>query len=247
MKRSIILALLIASAAVPATASAQTTVYSSLPLSGPATVQTQAVNDGARQALQEAGGMAGGHGDQVRDAQRRDQAGRQLDARAGVPERPPGRAGRRGARGHRPVQLGRRGVSIPIINEAGVPVISPSNTYIGLTTRRRRARPGRAGQVLPDRRAHLLPHPAQRPRPGRRAGDGDARRRLQARRRRQRPRGLRRRHGEADARLRQAARDEGRVDDRDPQDHATVRLDQGRLHRLHRHHGQRRDPHVQTA
>ncbi len=59
MNRSIILALLIAPAALPATASAQT-IYSSLPLSGAASAQTRAINDGARQALQEAGGMAGG-------------------------------------------------------------------------------------------------------------------------------------------------------------------------------------------
>src|SRR5688572_14425797 len=61
MNRSIIFGVLIASAIVPSAASAQElTVYSSLPLSGAARGQTQAVNDGARQALQEAGGMAGG-------------------------------------------------------------------------------------------------------------------------------------------------------------------------------------------
>src|SRR3954469_20812914 len=58
MNRSIILGLLIASAAAPTAQAA--TIYSSLPLSGAAAGQTRAVNDGARQALQEAGGMAGG-------------------------------------------------------------------------------------------------------------------------------------------------------------------------------------------
>src|SRR4051812_18517916 len=60
MLRSMTLGLVIASTAtMPATASAAT-IYSSLALSGAAAGQTRAVNDGARQALQEAGGTAGG-------------------------------------------------------------------------------------------------------------------------------------------------------------------------------------------
>ena len=39
-------------------------------------------------------------------------------------------------------------ISLPILNEAGIPQISPSNTYNGLTIREQ---PRRAGQVLPAR------------------------------------------------------------------------------------------------
>jgi branched-chain amino acid transport system substrate-binding protein len=35
---------------------------------------------------------------------------------------------------HRRVQLGRSEVSIPILNNAGIPQVSPANTYVGLTT-----------------------------------------------------------------------------------------------------------------
>ena len=56
----IIVGVLIAGAFRAERSAQQPTVYSSLPLSGAARGQTRAVNDGARQALQEAGGMAGG-------------------------------------------------------------------------------------------------------------------------------------------------------------------------------------------
>ena len=163
--------------------------------------QTRAVNDGARQALQEAGGMAGGQAIKfvtLNDATK--QAG-QLDAGARVRERPPRwrRTTRRWRSSARSTRARPRSL-IPITNEAGVPVVSPSNTVHRPHARRRRRRAGRAGQVLPDRRAHLLPHHAQRPRAGRRAGDRDARRGLQARRRRPRRRGLRRGRRQADAR-----------------------------------------------
>src|SRR4051812_42535126 len=59
MKR--VLTAVLVLAALPSTAQAQrVTVYSSLPLSGAARTSARAVNDGARLALQQAGGMAGG-------------------------------------------------------------------------------------------------------------------------------------------------------------------------------------------
>ena len=61
-----------------------------------------------------------------------------------------------------------------------------------------------------------------------------------ARRRRPRRRGLRQGRGDADAARGRAPRDEGRPHDADRQQHAALRLDQGRLRRLHRHHRQRR-------
>ena len=126
---------LIASAIMPAAASAQElTVYSSLPLSGAARGQTRAVNDGARQALQEAGGMAAGR--PVRLVTLND-----ANARAGswLPELE-ARNARRAANDDSTVAYvgafnsGASAVSIPITNEAGIPMISPSTTAIGLTT-----------------------------------------------------------------------------------------------------------------
>ena len=62
-------------------------------------------------------------------------------------------------------------VSIPILNEAGIPQVSPANTYVGLTTNLPGQRPRRAAEVLPDREAHLPAHRADRLDPGRRRPD----------------------------------------------------------------------------
>jgi branched-chain amino acid transport system substrate-binding protein len=147
MYRSIILGVLIASAAAPA-ASAQT-IYSSLPLSGAARGQTAAVNDGARQALQEAGGMAGGQAIKfvtLNDATKR--------VGSWTPERVAANS-RRVAQDASalaiigPFNSGAAAVMIPITNEAGVPVVSPSNTAIGLTRGGTGAGPGEPDKYYP--------------------------------------------------------------------------------------------------
>jgi branched-chain amino acid transport system substrate-binding protein len=147
MYRSIILGVLIASAATPA-ASAQT-IYSSLPLSGAARGQTAAVNDGARQALQEAGGMAGGQAIEfvtLNDATRR--------VGSWTPERVAANS-RRVAQDDAalaiigPFNSGAAAVMIPITNEAGVPVVSPSNTAIGLTRGGVGTHPGEPDKYYP--------------------------------------------------------------------------------------------------
>ena len=64
-----------------------------------------------------------------------------------------------------PFNSGCAAVEIPILNEAGLAMISPANTYIGLT------KPGgesRAGQVLPDGRAQLRARHRGRRQAGRR-------------------------------------------------------------------------------
>ena len=59
-------------------------------------------------------------------------------------------------------------LSIPTLCTAGIPMVSPANTYPGLTVELG-AESGRAGQVLPGRlQAQLLPGRPQRQPPGRR-------------------------------------------------------------------------------
>jgi branched-chain amino acid transport system substrate-binding protein len=152
MNRSI-LGVLIATTAVlaaPSLASAQTvTVYSSLPLSGAARVQTKAVNDGARQALQEAGGMAGGSA--VKFVTLNDATNH---AGSWTPQRVAANA-RRAAKDATAVALigsfnsGASAISIPITNEAGLPSISPSTTAIGLTTGGPGTIPGEPAKYYP--------------------------------------------------------------------------------------------------
>jgi branched-chain amino acid transport system substrate-binding protein len=126
--------------ALPATASAQT-LYSSLPLSGAARAQTKAVNDGARLALQEAGNPV--KFVTLNDATRK--------AGSWTPERVSANA-LKAARDDTTLAYigefnsGASQVAIPILNEAGVPTISPSNTYNGLT---KRLQPGEPDRFYP--------------------------------------------------------------------------------------------------
>jgi ABC-type branched-subunit amino acid transport system substrate-binding protein len=117
----------------PAAAHAQSTVYSSLPLSGPSAPQTRSIVRGAQFALSEAGGMAGGQPVRyvsLNSATRR--------SGAWTPARTAANA-RRAALDDSTVAYigefnsGGSAISIPIMNEARIAQISPSNTAIGLT------------------------------------------------------------------------------------------------------------------
>jgi branched-chain amino acid transport system substrate-binding protein len=152
MNRSILGVLITTGAvlATPGLASAQTvTVYSSLPLSGASRILTQAVNAGARQALQETGGMAGGNAVKfvtLNDATKK--------AGNWVPE-VVARNTIRIAKDKSAVAIigpfnsGAAAVMIPITNEAAIPVISPSTTFIGLTTGGPGTSPGEPDKYYP--------------------------------------------------------------------------------------------------
>ena len=136
---------------MPGAAQAQElTVYSSLPLSGAARGQTRAINDGARQALKEAGpAPAGGRAVRLVTLN-------EATRRAGnwVPERVAQNA-RRAARDDGAIawigsfNSGASAVSIPILNEAAIAMISPSNTAIGLTTDGPGTSPGEPEKYYP--------------------------------------------------------------------------------------------------
>ncbi len=113
--------------ALPASAGAQT-VYSSLPLQGYSRSQTQAVVAGARLALKDSGAPL--KYVSLDDSTRR--------TGAWAPSREQANA-RRGAQDAAAIAYigafnsGASAISIPILNEAGVPMISPANTAVGLT------------------------------------------------------------------------------------------------------------------
>jgi branched-chain amino acid transport system substrate-binding protein len=133
--RALVVASAVLLVAVPGPAQAQTpvTVYSSLPLQGAGRPQALAVVQGARLALEEAGGRAGAH--PVRYVSLDDST-----ARAGTwtPEMA-SRNARLAARNESTIAYigefnsGASAISIPILNEVGVPQISPSNAAVGLT------------------------------------------------------------------------------------------------------------------
>ncbi|HET8952521.1 MAG TPA: ABC transporter substrate-binding protein, partial [Solirubrobacteraceae bacterium] len=120
-------------APLPAGAQSALTVYSSLPLTGAARPQAQAIVNGERLALEEAGGVAGRR--PVRFASFDDAT---RTAGAWAPERV-ARNARRAAQDPSTIAYigefnsAASAISMPILNEAGVLQISPSNTAIGLT------------------------------------------------------------------------------------------------------------------
>jgi branched-chain amino acid transport system substrate-binding protein len=120
---------------MPGLAQAQSplTVYSSLPLQGAQRPQALAIVQGARLALEEAGGRAGAH--LIRYVSLDDST-----VRAGTWDPVAvSRNARRAAVDDSVIAYlgefnsGASAISIPILNEVGVPQISPSNAAIGLT------------------------------------------------------------------------------------------------------------------
>ena len=115
-------------------ASGEVSVYSSLPLQGASKDQTNAMVDGIKLALKEAGGKAGGitvKYESLDDstAQKGNWDEQQTAANA-----------RKVAQDEKSVALigefnsGATKVSLPILNQVGIAQISPANTYVGLTT-----------------------------------------------------------------------------------------------------------------
>jgi branched-chain amino acid transport system substrate-binding protein len=127
--------------ALPTSAGAQT-VYSSLPLHGAARSQTKAVVAGARLALKDSGAPL--KYVSLDDSTRR--------AGSWTPERESSNARRAATSGFAYIgafNSGASAISIPILNEAGVPMISPSNTAVGLTRRGPGANPGEPDKYYP--------------------------------------------------------------------------------------------------
>src|SRR5687768_14869178 len=127
----------------------QLTIYSSLPLQGPARTQAVATVNGAKLALEQAGGKVGDF----------EIAFKSLDdstAQAGGWE--PGATSanaRKAASDDTTIGYigeftsGATAVSLPILNEAGVPQVSPGNTAVGITSDDPGAEPGEPVKYYP--------------------------------------------------------------------------------------------------
>jgi branched-chain amino acid transport system substrate-binding protein len=125
------------------------TVYSSLPLQGASRPQTTAVVDGVKLALDQAGGKAG-------DFTIKYESLDDSTAQAGswTPEATQSNARKAAQDSSTAVYIGEfnsgaSAVSIPILNEAGVPQISPANTGVGLTSDEPGANPGEPEKYYP--------------------------------------------------------------------------------------------------
>jgi len=129
--------------------SKQLTIYSSVSLQGASRVQTTSVVNGAKLALEQAGGKAGDH--PIKYVSLDDST-----AQAGnwTPEQESANARKAAQDKSTAVYIGTFNsgaakVSIPILNEAGVPMVSPANTYLGLTAGPEGAEPGEPDKYYP--------------------------------------------------------------------------------------------------
>jgi branched-chain amino acid transport system substrate-binding protein len=125
------------------------TVYSSLPLQGASRPQTTALVNGIKLALDQAGGKAG---DFTINYQSLDDSTAQ--AGSWTPEATQSNARKAAEDKSTGVYIGEfnsgaSAVSIPILNEAGVPQISPANTAVGLTSDAPGSSPGEPEKYYP--------------------------------------------------------------------------------------------------
>ena len=133
----------------PGQAGRTLTVYSSLPLQGAQRPQTTDMVKGIELALEQAGGKAG-------DFTVKYQSLDDSTAQAGswTPEATTSNARKAAQDDSTAIYIGEfnsgaSAVSIPILNEAGVPQISPANTAVGLTSDDPGAGPGEPGKYYP--------------------------------------------------------------------------------------------------
>jgi branched-chain amino acid transport system substrate-binding protein len=124
-------------------------VYSSLPMQGASRVQTTALTNGIKLALEQAGGKAG-------DFTVKYNLLDDSTAQAGswTPEATQANARKAAQDDSVAVYIGEfnsgaSAVSIPILNEAGVPQISPANTAVGLTSNEPGSNPGEPEKYYP--------------------------------------------------------------------------------------------------
>jgi branched-chain amino acid transport system substrate-binding protein len=132
-----------------AAAAKSLTIYSSYPLQGAGRAQSEAAVNGAKLALEEAGGKAGTFTVTYKPLD-------DSTAQAGnwTPEQTSANARTAAQDKSTAVYLGEfnsggSAVSIPILNEAGIAQISPSNTAVGLTTNEPGATPGEPDKYYP--------------------------------------------------------------------------------------------------
>ena len=125
------------------------TIYSSLPLQGPARTQAVAAVNGAKLALEQAGGKVGNFKITYKSLD-------DSTAQAGGWEPGTTSANARKAAGDDSAigyigefNSGATAVSLPILNEAGVPQVSPGNTAVGITSDDPGAEPGEPDKYYP--------------------------------------------------------------------------------------------------
>jgi branched-chain amino acid transport system substrate-binding protein len=133
----------------PAVQGSTLTIYSSLPLQGATAGQAEAIVNGAKLALQDAGTKIGKY--TVKYVSLDDSTA----ATGATSDAAVARNAQRAASDQTTIAYmgefnsGATEVSLPILNRAGIAQISPSNTYVGLTTNKPGSLPGEPGKFYP--------------------------------------------------------------------------------------------------
>jgi branched-chain amino acid transport system substrate-binding protein len=131
-------------------------IYSSLPLQGASSAQTVPLVNGIKLALSQAGNKAGQFTVDYKSLD---------DSTAAAGKWDPGQTAanaREAASDSKAVYYigefnsGASEVSIPILNEAGIPQVSPANTYVGLTTNEPGSAPGEPQKYYPSGKRTFL-------------------------------------------------------------------------------------------
>ncbi len=125
------------------------TIYSSLPQQGASGGQTKAIEEGAALALETKGGKVGKYtveykplDDSLASTGAADEGKARQNARTAAADKTTiGYIGE--------YNSGISKVTIPILNRAGIPQISPANTYVGLTTNEPGSEPGEPDKYYP--------------------------------------------------------------------------------------------------
>ena len=127
----------------------QLTIYSSLPLQGAARTQAEAAVNGAKLALEQAGGKAGEF--TIKYESLDDSTAQQGGWEPGVTSANALKvAGDDSAIGYiGEFNSGATAVSLPILNEAGIAQVSPGNTAVGITTDDPGSEPGEPDKYYP--------------------------------------------------------------------------------------------------
>jgi branched-chain amino acid transport system substrate-binding protein len=125
------------------------TIYSSLPLQGAARAQSQAAVNGAKLALEQAGGKAGKFAIEYisLDDSTAQVGGWEPNATSANARKAAGDDATIGYMGE--FNSGATAVSLPILNEAGIAQVSPGNTAVGITSNDPGAEPGEPDKYYP--------------------------------------------------------------------------------------------------
>ncbi|MBV9804719.1 MAG: branched-chain amino acid ABC transporter substrate-binding protein [Solirubrobacterales bacterium] len=131
-------------------------IYSSLPLQGASTAQTDPMVNGIKLALSQAGGKAGKYTVKYTSLDDSTAAAGKWDPGQTAANARKVAADPKAAYYMGEFNSGASEISIPILNQAGVPMVSPANTYVGLTTNLPGSAPGEPQKYYPTGKRNYL-------------------------------------------------------------------------------------------